>query len=170
MEGVIDYSLEERGPQGIVDAIVSTWVISSLAIPVVSCQLLQDLYTQPDHFSVLQEESQSVPLYDPARQQEIYEELGKLALLEAFALESWRTNCFQANTAHRVALKPFEFSDGYKVKAGEAIEFNQHGILWNESVYPEHKKFDPSRFMKKNRSLVDTGLDWPVWGVPRYIW
>ena len=109
-------------------------------------------------------------LREHERSNEIFDKLGKLTYLEAFAMESWRTNCFQANTAHRVAVKPFEFSDGYKVKAGEAIEFNQHGVLWDESLYPEHTRFDPSRFLNKNKSLVDTRLDWPVWGVPRYIW
>jgi cytochrome P450 len=67
-------------------------------------------------------------------------------------------------------MKPFQFSDGYKVPAGEAIEFNQHGLMTDEELYPEHEKFDPTRFLNKERSLVDTGMEWPFWGVPRYIW
>ncbi|KAF1977810.1 cytochrome P450 [Bimuria novae-zelandiae CBS 107.79] len=169
LEGVIDYSQDNRSTQQHVDSINSTWVISTLAIPVFTCQLLQDLYTQPKHFSVLQKECDAVPLHEPSRSHEISDYLEKLPLLEAFAMESWRTNCFQANTAHRMAMKPFQFSDGYKVPAGEIIEFHQYGLMNDDAFYPQHEKFDPSRFLGKNRSLVDTGIEWPFWGVPRYI-
>lgn len=141
-----------------------------MAIPVVTCQLLQDLSTHTEHFAALCKESDAVPLHDPSRSHEISEFLAKSPLLEAFAMESWRTNCFQANTAHRIAMRPFTFSDGYKVPAGEAIEFNQHNIMIDEALYPEPDKFNPSHFLGKGRSLVDTGLEWPFWGVPRYIW
>jgi cytochrome P450 len=167
---VIDYSLNDRTTQQHVDSIQSTWIISTLAIPVVTSQLLQDLYTQTEHLSALRKESDAVPLGDSSRSHEISDCLTNLPLLEAFAMESWRTNCFQANTAHRIAMKPFQFSDGYKVAAGEAVEFNQHRLMTDEALYPQHERFDPSRFLNKNRSLVDTGMEWSFWGVPRYIW
>ncbi|KAF2446078.1 cytochrome P450 [Karstenula rhodostoma CBS 690.94] len=169
LEGVVDYSQDDRTTQQHVDSINSTWVISTLAIPVVVCQLLQDLYTHTEHFEALRKECDVIPLHESSRSQEISDYLGKSPLLEAFAMESWRRNCFQSNTAHRMAMKPFQFSDGYKVPAGEMIEFHQRGIMNDEARYPEPEKFDPSRFLGKNRSLVDTGIEWPFWGVPRYI-
>lgn len=167
---MVDYCQDDRSTQQNVDSINSTWSISTLAIPVVSCQLLQDLYTQDEYFASLREECRNVPLLDDTRSEQISEEMEKLKLLEAFTMESWRTKCFQSNTVHRIAMKPFEFSDGYKVPAGDAIEFNQHSLMTDEALYPEHKKFDPSRFLKANRSIVDTGFEWSFWGVPRYIW
>ncbi|PSN62395.1 cytochrome P450 [Corynespora cassiicola Philippines] len=169
LEGIIDYCQDDRSTQQNVDTIITTWVISTLAIPVVACQLLQVLYTQTDHFEPLRKECQSVPLHDSGRSQYISDEMEKLQLLEAFTMESWRTRCFQSNTVHRVAMKPFQFSDGYKVNAGEAVEFHQNGLMNDESLYPNPIEFDPSRFINKNKSLVDTGLEWPFWGVPRLI-
>ncbi|KAF2878468.1 cytochrome P450 [Massariosphaeria phaeospora] len=169
LEGVVEYCHDDRSTQQNLDSITSTWVISTLAIPVVACQLLQDVYLQIEHFSTLREEIESVPLREPARPYDISQSMEKLPLLDAFTMESWRTKCFQSNTVHRVAMKDFEFSDGYIIPAGEAVEFHQHSLMTNESLYPDHKKFDPSRFLNKNKSPVDTGIDWPFWGAPRYI-
>lgn len=85
-------------------------------------------------------------------------------------MESMRTKCFQANTCHRVAVKPFEFSDGHTARVGDAVEFNQHAVLSDAVTYPNPKEFDPGRFLNKGRSVVDTGIGWPFWGVPRMLW
>ena len=85
-------------------------------------------------------------------------------------MESMRTKCFQANTAHRIAAKPFTFSDGHHVPAGEGVEFNQHAHFNDPALYPDPKEFDPMRFFDKGKSIVDIGYEWSFWGVPRHIW
>ncbi len=170
MEGVVDYCQDNRSTQQNIFSILTTWATSTLATPIVTCQLIQDLYTQTNYLSELQQESTDVPIDDPGRSHEIFNTVKQLPFLESFMMESWRKNCFQANTVHRIAVKPFEFSDGYKVQAGEAVEFHQRGLMANEATYPQPDKFDPARFLNKGKSAVDTGIEWPFWGVARYIW
>jgi cytochrome P450 len=143
------------------------FLIVVLATPMIASHLIQDIYSHPEHLEKLRTEAQRVDLKSTLT---IPAQLDQLPFLEAFVMESMRTKCFQTNTAHRVAVKPFTFSDGHLVPPGEAVEFNQH-IHFNDSdLYPNPTHFDPNRFLGKGKSIVDIGYEWSFWGVPRHIW
>lgn len=69
------------------------------------------------------------------------------------------------------------------------VEFNQHSILNDPSIFPEPSTFNPERFLHhhsssfdessedrkvngeeplEQRKVTDLSPSWPFWGVPRY--
>lgn len=92
------------------------------------------------------------------------------SLLEAFLMESMRTNCFQSTAVHRTALRPFKFSGGYTIPEGESVQFYQEKIHFDEARYPEAEMFNPSRFHGSRRAVTDVGMEWPFWGVGKNAW
>lgn len=85
-------------------------------------------------------------------------------------MESMRTHCGQVTAVHRTAVKPFTFSDGYTVPAGQSVQFYQAGMHSSEQYYTRPDTFDPGRFQGGNRSVTDVGMEWPFWGVGKFAW
>ncbi|KAF2246813.1 hypothetical protein BU26DRAFT_567154 [Trematosphaeria pertusa] len=52
-EGYIDHHPSDHTTANILNSINTTWVTSSLAIPILTCHLLQDLYTHAAHLPAL---------------------------------------------------------------------------------------------------------------------
>ena len=73
-------------------------------------------------------------------------------------------------SCHRMTVDTFKFSDGYTVPPGEVVEFHSERILLDSNLYPDPKSFNPSRFSDTGKTLVDTGMEWPFWGVPKMLW
>ncbi len=51
-------------------------------------------------------------------------------------------------SVHRVALRPFTFSNGVTVPTGTLIAIATAGLYTDENVYPNPEKFDGFRFAK----------------------
>jgi hypothetical protein len=156
LEGSIDYTGSSQTTQETLNSVTVSFTTPILAIPIVTTQLLLDMYTpgQASHFPSLLAEALTVPLHSetPGNDDAISDALSNVPKLEAFAMESWRTNCFQANTAHRIAVKEFAFSDGYTVPVGEMVEFNQHALMTDSAIFANPGVFDPARFTAKSTS------------------
>ncbi|KAF2648817.1 cytochrome P450 [Lophiostoma macrostomum CBS 122681] len=166
LEAFVDFAPNDWSLQKCVDAINIMFLIIVLATPIIASHLVQDMYSHPEHLEDLRTEENHVYLSSSSS---LSAQLDDLPFLEAFVMESMRTKCFQANTAHRVAVRSFTFSDGHRVPAGEAVEFNQHAHFNDPALYLDSTKFDPCRFLNKGKSIVDIGYDWSFWGVPRHI-
>ncbi len=91
-------------------------------------------------------------------------------LLESFLMESMRIHCFQSTAAHRTALKPFAFSGGYTIPAGESVQFYQEKTHFDENRYHEPKIFNPCRYCDSGRVATDVSKEWPFWGVGKNAW
>lgn len=126
-------------------------------------QLLEDIYTHPQYLQALRDEVKDV-LDDPLAS------MTNLPLLESFLVESIRTHCFLATVIHRVPLRSYTFSDGYTVPAGEIVEFYQHKMMSDNSVYPDAKRFYPERFKGTGKTSCDMGMKWPFWGNSKLAW
>lgn len=127
-------------------------------------QFLKDLYFHTTFHTQLIDEiqgSQILPSTSRTKQ---------TSLLEGVLMESMRTHCFQATAVHRTAIRPFTFSDGYTVPAGESVQFYQAGVHFDEKRYSEPDTFDPTRFQGGLRSVTDVGMEWPFWGVGKNSW
>jgi cytochrome P450 len=162
LEAFVDASSDDETTTKIVDAINVQWVTSTLSVPIVCCHAIQDLYLHPDFAEPLKIEANSRPLAEA--------KFDEMPVLEAFIMESLRSHCFQSTTCHRMTVDQFRFSDGYTIPPGEMVKFHSHRMLLDENLYPDSRSFNPNRFSNTGKSLVDTGMEWPFWGVPKMIW
>jgi cytochrome P450 len=137
--------------------------LSLILMQQIVTHLLQDIYNHPEYLPALREEVKDV-LDDPRP------DMSKLPLLESFLVESMRTHCFLATVIHRVPLKEYTFFDGYTVPTGEIVEFYQHNVFRDDTIYPNAQKFDPSRFKGTGRASTDMGMEWPFWGNSKLAW
>ncbi|KAF2793132.1 cytochrome P450 [Melanomma pulvis-pyrius CBS 109.77] len=149
----------------VVHIVNTLWYSASQGITVLAAHLIQDIYTHESHIRDLQQECRGV--LDDADS-----DMSKLPLLEAFLMESMRTKCFQSTTIHRVALgKPYTFSDGYSVPAGEILSFLQHKVYSDDTLYAEARNFHPARFQGSGRAATDMpGMEWAFWGNSKLAW
>ncbi|PTB35059.1 uncharacterized protein TrAFT101_006408 [Trichoderma asperellum] len=159
LEAFVDSSPDEWSTSEIVHHLNILFTTTTLSLGGVATQFLKDLYYHTTFHTQLIDEiqgSQIMPSTSRTKQ---------TSLLEGVLMESMRTHCFQATAVHRTAIRPFTFSDGYTVPAGESVQFYQAGVHFDEKRYSEPETFDPTRFQGGLRSVTDVGMEWPFWGV-----
>ncbi|UKZ75705.1 hypothetical protein TrVFT333_003397 [Trichoderma virens FT-333] len=106
-------------------------------------------------------------------------------LLDSFMKESARMNPVESVSSRRMALKPFELSDGYRVEPGEWICTAPRGMMSDARYYADPLKFQGFRFVnpdlleKKFSGTSGDGVsqeapskytdinDWQLWGTGR---
>ncbi|KAL7927017.1 cytochrome P450 [Trichoderma austrokoningii] len=104
-------------------------------------------------------------------------------LLDSFMKESARINPVESVSSRRMALKPFELSDGTRVEAGEWICTAARGMMLDARYYAGPQEFQGFRFvdasMLKNKLASDVSQgqgtlsnftdigDWQLWGTGR---
>ncbi|UKZ64992.1 uncharacterized protein TrAtP1_006194 [Trichoderma atroviride] len=105
-------------------------------------------------------------------------------LLDSFMKESARINPVESVSSRRMALKPFELSDGTRVEAGEWICAAARGMMLDARYYTAPHEFQGFRFV--DPSILKTQLaddivsqvqgtpsnftdigDWQLWGTGR---
>lgn len=138
------------------------WVTTCEVFILVGTQLVQDLCTHSDYKCKLLEEERQAKLGGHST--------NSLPLLDAFLMESMRTNSFQSTAVHRTAIKPFTFSDGYTVPAGHSVGFHQERVFLDPETYPDPGSFLPERHMQSSRASTEVGPQWPFWGAGKNAW
>ncbi|CAG8975096.1 hypothetical protein HYALB_00008936 [Hymenoscyphus albidus] len=98
----------------------------------------------------------------------------RLYLMDSFLRESSRMNPLDGLTVQRKALKPFTFSDGSHIPAGNLVSIPQRVVMNDPARYTSPQKFDPLRYMKSRTDpsaattkYADVNWDYTFWGSPR---
>ncbi|CAG8954817.1 hypothetical protein HYFRA_00004743 [Hymenoscyphus fraxineus] len=101
----------------------------------------------------------------------------KLYLMDSFLRESSRLNPLDGLTVQRKALKPFTFSDGSHIPAGNLVSIPQRVVMQDPESYPEPHIFNPFRFMQTSADedtpttkYADVNWKYTFWGSPRKSW
>lgn len=81
-----------------------------------------------------------------------------------------------AVSVQRKALKPFTFSNGAHVPAGNLVAVPQQAVMRDEKNYRYPERFDAFRFYTSKDSNVpaikytDVSWEYPFWGSPSHPW
>ena len=75
-------------------------------------------------------------------------------------------------------MKPFTFSDGTSIPAGETLASPTRGIHMDDRIYPNPQEFDGFRFSKMREEegesakhhSVNTSIDFLVFGHGEHAW
>ena len=134
LEAFVDNSPDEWSTREIIRHLNNMW--TTLSIGVVSTTQISSFSQTDRKFQVATQFIQDLvqyKVYAPALIQDMKNSQAsslksrgaQTSLLEGFLMESMRFYCFQSTAVHRIALKPFTFSGGFTVPAGESIQFYQ---------------------------------------------
>ena len=122
----------------------------------------------------------------------------KMKKLDSFIKESLRMNMVSGGTSstspsipiahtlntcyvvgsHRKALKPYTFSNGVKIPAGQYLAVPTSGIHMDESIYEDAEKFDGFRFSRMRERegegpkhySVNTATEFLTFGHGKHAW
>ncbi|KAF7369587.1 Cytochrome p450 [Mycena venus] len=101
-----------------------------------------DLAQNPEYVEILREEIETVVAQDGWSR----ESLQKMVKLDSFAKESQRLWGIAPASSGRRAMKPFTFSNGQTVPAGQDIMVTTQAIHLDEGNYPGAREFRPFRW------------------------
>lgn len=97
--------------------------------------------------------------------------------MDCFPSKSSRMNVLDGPTTQRKALKPFTFSDGSHVPAGNLVAIPQKVVMRDPERYKDPERFDPYRFMPESidgeaatTRYTDVNYNYTFWGSPRKAW
>ncbi|KAM0460019.1 hypothetical protein ACHAO4_002147 [Trichoderma viride] len=166
----------------IVHELMALWFGSVHITSTTACIALHHLCLHPEYIEPLRNEIESTGWAQ-------FEKSGGKAfpLLDSFMKESARINPVESVSSRRMALKPFELSDGARVEAGEWICTAARGMMLDARYYTAPQEFQGFRFVDSSilkntlasdlvsqvqgtpSNFTDIG-DWQLWGTGRSAW
>ncbi|KAI4210937.1 MAG: hypothetical protein LQ351_006256 [Letrouitia transgressa] len=132
-----------------------------------------DLYSHDEYIEPLRNEVESCSLA------KFKDTAGGLPLLDSFLKESARLSTFESTSVRRQALKPFVFTDGLRISAGDWVCIPHRSMMRDNKFVDNALEFDAFRSVNsllrdcntsQRTKLVDTSEDWLVWGSGRTVW
>lgn len=100
----------------------------------------------------------------------------EMRILDSFLRESSRLNPLDALSVQRKAVKPFTFSDGTRVPAGNLVAVPQEALMRDANNYVDAANFDVFRFYSPRETegaahkYTDVNWKYPFWGSPNQPW
>ncbi|UKZ49177.1 hypothetical protein TrVGV298_003420 [Trichoderma virens] len=164
----------------IVHELMALWFGSVHITSTTACFALHHLCIHSEYIEPLRNEIESIGWTE-------FEKSGgkTFPLLDSFMKESARMNPVESVSSRRMALKPFELSDGSRVEPGEWICTAPRGMMSDARYYADPLKFQGFRFVnpdlleKKFSGTSGDGVsqegpskytdinDWQLWGTGR---
>ncbi|KAK4071690.1 uncharacterized protein Triagg1_5928 [Trichoderma aggressivum f. europaeum] len=164
----------------IVHELMALWFGSVHITSTTACFALHHLCIHSEYIEPLRNEIESIGW-------ENFDQSGGKAfpLLDSFMKESARLNPVESVSSRRMALKPFELSDGSRIEPGEWICTAPRGMMADTRYYADPLKFQGFRFVdsnllnKKVSGISGDGVpqetpskftditDWQLWGTGR---
>lgn len=150
----------------IISVILGMW-FASIHQPVLTLiYAINDLCFHPEYVDILREELNSLRLG---------ESLESLHMLDAFLKESARLSPSDSISCRRQVIKPFTFTDGTHIQAGEVLCVPSTQIMLDDRLYPNGHVFDPYRFIKNGKvangdRFADASEKYPLWSLGRHVW
>lgn len=136
-----------------------------------TCWAIIDLCQHKEHIETLRQEIRDV---FGSRVQNPY---NKLHFMDCFLRESSRLNSLDGLTTQRKAVKPFTFSDGSHIPAGNLVAIPQKVVMRDPERYKDAESFDPYRYMPEGVNVdaatakyTDVNWNYTFWGSPRKAW
>ncbi|KAL8746542.1 MAG: hypothetical protein Q9190_001460 [Brigantiaea leucoxantha] len=133
---------------------------------------IADLYSHNECIELLRNEAESYSLA------EFKDTAGGLPLLDSFLRESARLSASESTGIRRQALKPFVFTDGLRISAGDWVCIPHRCMMRDNKFVENASEFDAFRSMNvslrncsssRPTKLVDASKDWLVWGSGRTV-
>ncbi|KAL6876964.1 cytochrome P450 [Trichoderma novae-zelandiae] len=164
----------------IVHELMALWFGSVHITSTTACFALHHLCIHPEYIEPLRNEIENTGWTQ-------FEKSGgkSFPLLDSFMKESARLNPVESVSSRRMALKPFELSDGSTVRPGEWICTAPRGMMSDARYYTDPLQFQGFRFVDPKRldkqlsalsghrvpqeapsSFTDVN-DWQLWGTGR---
>ncbi|KAI1312961.1 cytochrome P450 [Xylaria venustula] len=140
----------------------------SLAVPMALYWAIINLCIHNEYTELLREEIERV------EKEGCSSPLKSLRLLDCFLRESARLSPPDALAVQRKAVKPFTFSDGTHIPAGNLVAVPQQAVMRDPHYYVNPDTFDPYRFYSKEQTVsdeavqrfTDVNMHFPYWGAP----
>ena len=154
-------------PEKIVQVILGIW-FASVHQPALSLvYALDDLCSYPEYVEHLRLELEN--------SSSLHSGLDSLPLLDSFLKESARLHPSDSISVRRKVLKPFTFSDGTQLAAGDMACIPLQAIMRDSRHYTDSLRFDAFRFMDSNgmehiSKFTDTSTTFPLWGLGKHAW
>ncbi|KAF2494845.1 cytochrome P450 [Lophium mytilinum] len=111
---------------------------------------MYDLAARPELVALLREELQG--LLDANNGKWNKTMLNDAWKLDSFMREVMRLNPSSFLGVQRLALHPFNLSDGTHIPAGTILQANLHGVYRDAAIYPDPDAFDPLRSYKQRKA------------------
>ncbi|OJD29368.1 cytochrome p450 [Diplodia corticola] len=150
--------------QKILQVILGVWFASVHQPALALVYALDDLCRHPKYMDLLRQDLQRLAAGEPSSAIE------KIPLLDSFLKESARLHPSEAISVRRQAIKPFTFSDGTAVRAGEVACVPLNAIMRDTQRYQDGLTFDGMRFVEQSKVSKAEGFcsstaDYPLWGL-----
>lgn len=168
----------------VVHELMALWFGSVHITATTACFVLFDLCLHPEYIAPLREEIEKTGW------QKFDESSGKaFPLMDSFMKESARLTPVESVSTRRMALKPFQLSDGTKVKTGQWICSAARAMNVDPAAYPYAQEFHGFRFVEPevieqsvaasasgNIRIPESSTpsaftkmeDWQLWGTGKY--
>lgn len=149
----------------IIQVLLGIWFASVHQPAMCLVYALDDLCDHSEHIDLLREEFKHSAQNGG----------GNLPLLDSFLKESARLHPSDAISVRRLVLRPYTFSDGTHVSAGDVACIPLQAILIDEKHYPNSMAFDAFRFLDQTSKANSTpftnaSAQFPLWGLGRHAW
>lgn len=155
--------------QKILQVILGVWFASVHQPALALVYALDDLCRHPEYVDLLRQDLEEVAAGQAGPKIE------SIPLLDSFLKESARLHPSEAISVRRLAVRPFQFSDGTVIEAGQVACVPLNAIMRDAQRYQNSLTFDGGRFvgqMEANRvkAFCSTSTDYPLWGLGNHTW
>lgn len=161
----------QLNPTRVVQQMVALLFASMHQMQMASCWAIVDLCQYKEYIEPLRQEIRDV------FNSNVKDPYDKLILMDSFLRESARLNPLDGLTVQRKALKPFTFSDGSHVPAGNLVAVPQRVVMRDPARYENPDTFNPYRYMQNSNNpdapttkFADVNWNYTFWGSPRKAW
>jgi hypothetical protein len=161
----------QLAPTRLAQQMIALLFASMHQMQMTTCWAIVDLCQHKEHIETLRQEIHDV------FQSNVKNPYDKLHFMDCFLRESSRLNTLDGLTTQRKAMRPFTFSDGSHIPAGNLVAIPQKVIMRDPERYQNPDNFDPYRYIPEKTGAdtattkyTDVNWNYTFWGSPRKSW
>jgi cytochrome P450 len=158
----------QLAPTRLAQQMIALLFASMHQMQMTTCWAIVDLCQHKEHIETLRQEIHDV------FQSNVKNPYDKLHFMDCFLRESSRLNTLDGLTTQRKAMRPFTFSDGSHIPAGNLVAIPQKVIMRDPERYQNPDNFDPYRYIPEKTGAdtattkyTDVNWNYTFWGSPR---
>ncbi|KAG4025961.1 hypothetical protein MFRU_047g00250 [Monilinia fructicola] len=159
----------QRTVERIVQQMIALTFASAHQLPLVLTFTIYNLCLHPEYIEPLTEEISTMLSFPDDKQYK------NMPLMESFLRESARMNPLDALSIQRKVMRPFTFTSGQTIPAGNIIAVPQDALMKSPKYYNDPEIFDGFRFVlpedrgreEPRMKYTDVSSGFPFWGASK---